>query len=150
MSDAFDPDQHIQSLLAGVQREMLDDSGRLLKDVTGVAGARANILDDVTIGVDRIIMRPGTAFPLHTHEGAHLLYVLSGRGGLHIDGEDYVLGEGDSIYVPAEHPHGVRGPVDDRTFEILAFGIPHHPVDSTTRMTVVDEAAAEAGEEPAP
>lgn len=140
MSEAFDRKKHIQNLLAEIEQEMFDDSGLCLKDITGVAGATA-MLGDVAIGVDRIIMRPGTAFPLHTHEGAHLLYVLRGRGGLHIDGQDYALGVGDSIYVPAEHPHGVRGPMDDSTFEILAFGVPHHPVHSTTRMTVVDEEA---------
>lgn len=133
----FSPEDHIRNLLEGVRRAMYDDTGVQLEDITGVAGSRAEALPGLTIGLDRIIMLPGTAFPLHVHPGAHLLYVLNGRGGLHIDGKDYVLETGDSIYVPADYPHGVQGPVGDQPLEFLSFGAPHHEVDSTTRMVMV-------------
>ncbi|WP_208608173.1 cupin domain-containing protein [Amycolatopsis pretoriensis] len=120
-----------------MRRAMYDDAGVELEDIFGVSGSRAEALPDLTIGLDRIVMLPGTAFPLHVHPGAHLLYVLDGRGGLRVDGQDYVLERGDSIYVPADYPHGVQGPVDDRPLEFLAFGVPHHEVDSTTRMVLV-------------
>lgn len=140
MEKIFRPDEHIKNLLDAVERTMYDDAGVKLSDITGVAGASATILDGLNLGVDRIVMNPGTAFPLHIHEGAHLLYVLNGNGGLHIDGKDYVLRTGDSIYVPADYPHGVQGPLDDRPLEFLAFGAPHHPIDSHTRMTLVRDA----------
>ncbi|WP_128378881.1 cupin domain-containing protein [Streptomyces cavernae] len=137
MKQRFSPDDHIQNLLDGVRRTMYDDAGVRLENITGVGGAQARILSDLSIGIDRITMLPGTSFPLHVHEGAHLLYVLGGRGGLHIDGEDHVLVPGDSIYVPAEYPHGVQGPLDDEQLDFLAFGVPHHPIDSHTRMVLV-------------
>ncbi|MDO0925012.1 cupin domain-containing protein [Streptomyces sp. TG1A-8] len=137
MSKVFQQEEHIKNVLESVERAMYDDAGVRLKDITGVAGAGASILSGLSIGVDRIIMNPGSKFPLHIHEGAHLLYVLNGNGGLHIDGVDYALRTGDSVYVPAAYPHGVQGPLDDNPLEFLAFGVPHHPIDSHTRMTLV-------------
>ncbi|MFI5758513.1 cupin domain-containing protein [Streptomyces sp. NPDC051569] len=137
MGRTFNPDEHIANVLESAERAMYDDAGVRLRDITGVAGASARITGGLPIGVDRIIMNPGAGFPLHVHEGAHLLYVLNGNGGLHIDGQDYVLRTGDSIYVPAEYPHGVQGPLDDQPLEFLAFGAPHHPIDSHTRMTLI-------------
>ncbi|MER7667360.1 cupin domain-containing protein [Kitasatospora sp. NPDC096128] len=142
MSQLFRPEEHIENVLEGVRRTMFDDSGLRLEDITGVPGASGRTAAGLPIGVDRIIMQPGTAFPLHVHEGAHLLYVLNGLGALHIDGKDYVLRTGDSIYVPADYPHGVQGPVNDEELEFLAFGVPHHPIDSHTRMTIVREEEA--------
>ncbi|CAM5604280.1 MULTISPECIES: cupin domain-containing protein [Streptomyces] len=144
MSLIFNPDEHIANLLESAERTMYDDMGVRLEDITGVAGASARIAGGLPIGVDRIIMNPGSGFPLHIHEGAHLLYVLNGNGGLHIDGRDYALHTGDSIYVPAEYPHGIQGPLDDNPVEFLAFGVPHHPIDSHTRMTMVRESATSA------
>ncbi|MEU7524210.1 cupin domain-containing protein [Saccharothrix sp. NPDC042600] len=140
MEPQFQAENHIVNLLDGLCRAMYDDSGVRLEDITGVSGARAEALPGLPVGVDRIVMQPGTAFPLHVHPGAHILYVLGGTGGLHIDGHDYVLEPGDSVYVPADYPHGVRGPVDAHPLEFLAFGAPHHEVDSTTRMVVVRDA----------
>jgi quercetin dioxygenase-like cupin family protein len=145
MARRFDPNKHIQSLLGRDPVEMYDDNHQRLSDIRGVGGAGGVTADGVALGVDRIIMWPGSAFPLHTHEGHHLLYVLSGAGGLHVDGIDYVLTSGDSIYVPADYPHGVIGPQEGAPLIILAFGIPHHPIESSTRMRVVASFAAEVG-----
>ena len=43
------------------------------------------------------------------HQAARFLYVKRGRGKLVIDGEEYVLSAGDSIVMPAGHPHSVYG-----------------------------------------
>ncbi|MCU7822137.1 cupin domain-containing protein [Kitasatospora sp. DSM 101779] len=145
MNQVFRPDEHILNVLDGARRTMYDDAGVRLDAITGVAGAGAVLPGGLPIGVDRITMQPGTAFPLHVHEGAHLLYVLNGRGALHIDGRDYVLRTGDSIYVPAEYPHGVQGPIDDNPLDFLAFGVPHHPIDSHTRMVLVRDDELLAG-----
>jgi quercetin dioxygenase-like cupin family protein len=141
MNRRFDPQIHIQSLSKKSMQVMYDDTGRTLLDIKGVGGAHAVTADGAPLGVDQITMWPGSAFPLHTHEGDHLLYVLSGTGALHVDGVDYVLREGDSVYVPANFPHAVRGPADGSPVHILAFGIPHHPIDATTRMQTVRDVA---------
>lgn len=45
---------------------------------------------------------------LHTHEGAELLYVISGSLELHIHGNIQHLNEGDSVYFDSDHDHGYR------------------------------------------
>jgi quercetin dioxygenase-like cupin family protein len=68
------------------------------------------------------------------------LYVLASRGFIHIDGTDYLMTQGDSVYVPANYPHGVKtDPTVEQPLEILAFGVPHAPLDSRHRMTLVTE-----------
>jgi quercetin dioxygenase-like cupin family protein len=138
MDRTFEPTEHIVNVLNLELVDMYDDSGNRLPKIRGVGGSAGRTKTGLALGVDRIVMQPGSGFPLHTHEGDHLLVILAGAGSIHIDGVDYPLVEGDSIYVPAEYPHGVGGPTNGRPFELLAFGIPHHPIDSTSRMRVVE------------
>ena len=117
---------------------MYDDLSVLLKGIEGVEGAKGILADGEEMGLDIIEMQPTTEFPLHTHEGSHILYILEGEGMVHIEGIDYVVDEGDSVYIPAAFPHGVKtSPRNSSTFKFLAIGYPHHPVESTTRMQVV-------------
>ena len=120
---------------------MYDDLGNQLEGIQGSEGA-TGIVDDgwseFEMGLDHIVMKPGTQFPLHTHPGSHILYILDGPGIVHIEGVDYQVFTGDSVFVPAVFPHGVKTePSHMRDFRFLAVGYPHHKVDSTTRMTVI-------------
>ncbi|MER7460026.1 cupin domain-containing protein [Micromonospora sp. NPDC126480] len=138
MQAQFDPQRHIQNLSTGQERKLLSNDGSILDGILGVPGAAELIETGVEIGVDRIVMSPGAEFELHTHPGAHILYVLKSRGFIHVDGVDYDMVEGDSVYVPARFAHGVKTNRSvDEPFEILAFGVPHMPIDSRDRMTVV-------------
>ena len=44
----------------------------------------------------------------HEHPGAEFLHVLSGTLGLRVDGDEYVLETGDSIYFDSSQPHSYR------------------------------------------
>lgn len=44
----------------------------------------------------------------HTHPGVEFIYVVRGTLSLHIDGDEHVLGPGDSIYFDATMPHAYR------------------------------------------
>jgi transcriptional regulator with XRE-family HTH domain len=44
----------------------------------------------------------------HEHPGVELVYVIEGELGLWHDGEETVLGEGDSVYLESCRPHGYR------------------------------------------
>jgi quercetin dioxygenase-like cupin family protein len=134
----FEMSEHIRNVFTEPEVKLLNEDGEVLSGITGVAGV-ADIIDSgMEIGADRLVMQPGAAFELHTHPGAHILYVLRNRGFIHVDGVDYEMVEGDTVYVPANFAHGVRTALDtDDVLEILAFGVPHMPVDSTERMTLV-------------
>ena len=55
---------------------------------------------------------------ISTHEsgGDALVTCLDGVGRITIDGEPHLLHEGESIVMPAKHPHAVYG---DENFKIL-------------------------------
>lgn len=135
----FIPSQHLQSLAQAAGVQVRDGQGGDLVGVTGKSGVQAVSFGGLPMGLDEIVMEPGTRFDLHEHEGDHILYVLEGRGGIVIDEVTHPLGAGDSVFVPAEYPHGVTT-VDGATapFRFLAFGIPHHPLDDDARMHLVD------------
>jgi transcriptional regulator with XRE-family HTH domain len=45
----------------------------------------------------------------HVHEGAELLFVLEGTLGIWFEGEEHILGAGDSVYFDSSEPHAYRG-----------------------------------------
>ena len=44
----------------------------------------------------------------HEHPGAEIIYVLRGELVVNLEGEDFTLGEGDSMYFDSAHPHSYR------------------------------------------
>jgi len=128
--------KHLKNLLKGSWTKMYDSEGRLLKGIRGRIGAVATGMTGHEVGVDLIEMQPGTAFPLHVHDGDHVLYVESGTGAVHINGKKRPIKKGDTIFIAAEYPHGVVGPRKDakEPLLIIAFGHPHTHVESKRRM----------------
>lgn len=146
MSTEFNPREHIQNILTGSHVKLYNPDGSVLPGISGVSGVAEFLESGTEIGADRIIMESGARFELHTHPGAHILYVLRSRGYIHIAGIDYEMAEGDTVYVPAEFPHGVKTNQEvAEPLELLAFGVPHMPVDSRSRMKLVDQGGGEWG-----
>jgi mannose-6-phosphate isomerase-like protein (cupin superfamily) len=139
----FLPGRHLVTIAESALVQLRDGRDNDLVGVTGRPGARAVSFDGQPIGLDEITMLPGTQFDLHEHEGDHILYILEGRGGILIGGVLHELAAGDSVFVPAETPHGVTtvdgdGDGDGGVFRFLAFGIPHHRLDDDDRMRLVE------------
>jgi quercetin dioxygenase-like cupin family protein len=44
----------------------------------------------------------------HEHPGAEIIYVLDGELVVNLEGEDFTLGQGDSMYFDCAHPHTYR------------------------------------------
>ena len=44
----------------------------------------------------------------HEHPGAEIIYVLRGELVVNLEGEDFTLSEGDSMYFDSGHPHSYR------------------------------------------
>lgn len=88
----------------------------------------------VHAGVDVLVVPPHAAFPVHTHPGHHVLYVVDGEGTVMYEGEVIRSRPGDFIVIPAEVVHNVAAGPSGQV--ILSIGAPHHRIDSHTRMTV--------------
>jgi quercetin dioxygenase-like cupin family protein len=102
---------------------------------SGVAGMPADMDLAERLGIDLIDMEPGTAFPLHTHPGSHILFVLEGRGTVTIGDICNTTKPGDCYFVPANIEHGV-GALDHH--RLLSIGFPHKALDDPQRMNIVD------------
>ena len=61
--------------------------------------------DAPNFALRRIFLEPDGNTPFHKHEWEHEVYVLEGTGIVHIDGIEYKLIPGTSVFVPpmAEH-----------------------------------------------
>jgi quercetin dioxygenase-like cupin family protein len=132
--------------IRGVDRgewvSLVREDGERLEGIRGRAGAVGQTLGGAEFGADTIEMQSGSAFPLHAHEGDHVLYIIRGRGFVHAGGVDHPVQAGDTIFVPAELPHGVRADGEGRRpLLFLAVGLPHKPVGAADRMRLVEEPA---------
>ena len=136
----WDADEHLANVHTGVWRPMVGPDGAPLHGIDGKRGVRGIKRDGSHIGADFIRMQPGARFELHTHEGEHEIYFISGTGAVHIDGEDITVTGGYLIHIPAEYPHGVWVPPGMLAPLIFAaVGHPHHHVHAPDRMQMVEE-----------
>lgn len=65
----------------------------------------------------------GTASKVHEHAGVEMIYVLTGKLAIDIEGQEQVLGRGDAIYFDAAAPHAYRR-VGASTCTALVFAVP--------------------------
>lgn len=127
-------------MLSGAWTKLFDEHGNELRGIRGRIGVYEMKVDGTEIGVDYIEMSPGSAFPLHTHDGDHILYGLSGRGMVHVDGTNHPIKPGDAVFIPAEYPHGLNVyPSASQPLVLLAFGHPHKKLEALDRMKLVTE-----------
>ena len=127
-------------------RPLLDTDGSTLNGIDGRPGLRAQKQDGSYIGADFIRMQPGSAFPFHTHEGDHVLYILAGAGFVHINGEISSVDVGSLIHIEAHRPHGVSVAASAQaSLVFIAIGHPHKSLYALDRMRRVEPAAAASG-----
>ncbi len=138
----FIPEEHINNVLEGELVDLYDNHGNRLEGIKGRVGISAPSKTGFRIGIDYMEMSIGSSFPLHTHEGDHILYVIEGKGVASVNGKDHFLKEGDAIFVPSEYPHAFRALTieeGNEPFKFVAVGNPHRPLTSKDRMKVVEE-----------
>jgi len=140
----FDLATHVRNFATSVSLGLVDEKGVPVAGVHGREGARGAITGGANFGADLIEMGPGGTFELHVHEGAHILYVVGGKGILTVGDAKYQLVPETSVFVPAELPHAVSAleSHDGQPLTFLAVGYPHQPVDSRRRMHTVEPGLA--------
>ena len=135
MDRSWERDWHLRHLDDGEWRPMCDSEGNQLVGIDGKWGVRGQKPDGSHIGCDFIRMQPGTGFPLHTHDGDHEIYFISGYGFVYINGQNISVTAGHIIHIPAEYAHSVWVPdAAIRPLIFAATGHPHHNVDAHDRM----------------
>lgn len=69
----------------------------------------------------KIIVQRTNHFNLHWHQYPELLYVVKGSILLHIDSEDYILREGNFMYISDKEPHSVNRTDEDNMLISVQF-----------------------------
>jgi quercetin dioxygenase-like cupin family protein len=76
-----------------------------------VAGAREMLA--------QVYLKKGAIVPAHRHESEQLTYVLQGTMKFLVDGQEFTVGEGEVLHIPAWATHQAEA-LDD-TFELDVF-----------------------------
>lgn len=67
------------------------------------------LVQNKAVSVTLFSFAKGEEISTHESEGDAMVVCLDGVGLITIDGVEYELKEGDSIVMPARHPHAVQG-----------------------------------------
>ena len=102
---------------------------------SGVCGLPPGLDVQDNMGIDLLDMEPNTSFPLHIHPGAHILFILEGKGTVTIGDQVHITRPGDCYFIPGELEHGV-GAIEHH--QLLSIGFPHKALDDPARMDIVD------------
>jgi quercetin dioxygenase-like cupin family protein len=76
------------------------------------------------MSVQHFRLEPGSVVPEHSHHHEQLGYVVSGEAVFIADGEETVVGPGDSYALASNEPHRVENRGDDPVFGIDIFSPP--------------------------
>lgn len=67
------------------------------------------LVQSASVGITLFSFWKGEFISTHESNGDAFVVCLDGVGRVEIDGESYILHQGDSIVMPANHPHAVYG-----------------------------------------
>ena len=73
------------------------------------------------VGITLFAFAKDEGISTHESKGDAMVVALDGKGRITIDGKDYELSAGDSIVMPANHPHAVYGIEPFKMMLVVAF-----------------------------
>lgn len=73
------------------------------------------------VGITLFAFAKGEGISTHESKGDALVFALDGTGKITIDGTDYMLHKGETIVMPANHPHAVYGEDNFKMLLVVAF-----------------------------
>lgn len=100
--------------------------------ILGGQGEVALVLEKGALGTDafsqsKLTLQPGATVPLHNHPGSvELIYVVSGKSEVTIDGTSKALGPGEAIAIPAGAQHTAKV-VGTEVLQLIQFYVPGGP-----------------------
>ena len=73
------------------------------------------------VGITLFAFAKGEGISEHESTGDAFVTCLDGKGKIMIDGKPYFLEKGESIVMPANHPHAVYGEEDFKMMLVVVF-----------------------------
>ena len=70
----------------------------------------------------RVDLEPGVTFPMHSHPGEEIIYVLEGAWEYQVEGKgSMTLKAGDVLFIPAGAKHGARNAGSGKGSELATY-----------------------------
>jgi quercetin dioxygenase-like cupin family protein len=102
---------------------------------------RVSLCSEADISIEHFVKPAHHASPHHEHPNAQVLVVLKGKIEVRTDdGQEVVLGEGDSAYIPGGEPHVVTNVMDEPSVGLDIF-IPGRSFDFWLQRKRRDDSA---------
>ncbi len=79
------------------------------------------LAQNTAVSITLFAFSKGEEISTHESGGDAMVTCLDGIGRITIDGEDYELKEGDTIVMPAKHPHAVYGKENFKMLLVVVF-----------------------------
>lgn len=103
------------------------DEGRSAEPIDGVT--LTILAGDERMNAQHFRVEPGAEIPVHSHENEQVGQVYEGRLTFLVDGEELVVGPGDTYAIPANEPHGARNEGEETVVGIDVFSPPRYDPD---------------------
>lgn len=96
---------------------------RLADQIDYAAGqvVSKTLIQNQGIGLTLFAFSKGEGISTHESKGDAVVQVLDGKGEITIDDDKYVLEAGQTIVMPANHPHSVYGTENFKMLLTVAF-----------------------------
>ena len=79
------------------------------------------LVQNESVSITLFAFDKGEEISTHESGGDAFVTCLDGMGRITIDGKEYLLREGESIVMPARHPHAVYGQEPFKMLLVLVF-----------------------------
>ena len=79
------------------------------------------LIQNEGLGITLFAFAKGEGISTHESKGDAMVTALDGVGCITIDGQSYELKVGESIVMPAHHPHAVHGTENFKMLLVVAF-----------------------------
>ena len=79
------------------------------------------LVQNQSVSITLFAFSKGEEISTHESGGDAFVTCLDGVGRITIDGEEYILHEGESIVMPAKHPHAVYGQEQFKMLLVVIF-----------------------------
>ncbi|WMI82150.1 cupin domain-containing protein [Anaerotignum sp. MB30-C6] len=96
----------------------------MMKDQIGYQEGQVvskTLVQNAAVSITIFSFDKGEEISTHESNGDAIVTCLDGVGQITIDGEQYVLKEGESIVMPAKHPHAVFGKEQFKMLLVVVF-----------------------------
>ena len=83
--------------------------------------SKNSLTQNISIQISEVPLR--SEQPIHSHEPEQCYYIIKGKGLMIIEDESKEVSEGDAIYIPPNHKHGIKN-IGNASLEYLTANSP--------------------------